>query len=204
MDRKDNIKQAMYELFGVGAKPEIEINDIDEPKNNEVAEKVEPIVKKIAEKKAAEKAEKKIAEPVIEVKKAAVSYISAGTVLEGTMRAKGDIEISGEFKGDIFTDGSVILRSSINGNITAKNLTLYGCTLVGDATIGNVVTVDKDSVVNGNVAAKELLCAGKVTGDLKLSEGATLENTAYINGNITTATISVAKGAILKGTIEIA
>ena len=194
----------MYELFGVGAKPEIEINDIDEPKNNEVAEKVEPIVKKIAEKKAAEKAEKKIAEPVIEVKKAAVSYISAGTVLEGTMRAKGDIEISGEFKGDIFTDGSVILRSSINGNITAKNLTLYGCTLVGDATIGNVVTVDKDSVVNGNVAAKELLCAGKVTGDLKLSEGATLENTAYINGNITTATISVAKGAILKGTIEIA
>ena len=202
MDRKDNIKQAMYELFGVGAKPEIEINDVDSPKK-EVSDKVEQTVKKVIEKKAMEK---KAAEPAapVEIKKAAVSYLAAGTSLEGTLRAKGDVEISGEFKGDIFTDGAVILRSSIQGNISANSLTLYGCTLTGDANVERIVTVDKNSVVCGNITTKELLCAGKINGDLKLSDNATLENTAHISGNIVTGTISVAKGAILKGTIEIA
>jgi len=200
MDRKENIKQAVYELFGVGTKPQIEINDVDAPKK-EAADKADAAVKKAVEKKPAEK---KAAAAPAEIKKAAASYLAVGTALEGTLRAKGDIEISGEFKGDIITEGAVVLRSSIQGNITANSVTLYGSTLVGDVSVEQMITIDGGSSICGNITAKELLCAGKVTGNLKLSESATLENSAHINGDIVTATISVAKGAIIKGAVEIA
>ena len=204
-NRKDNIKQAVYELFGVGAKPEIEINDIEDKK---VSATPAPAAKKAPEKAApaAAPAATPAAAPAEPAKKiaAAASYLAAGTMLEGSIRAKGDIEMSGEFKGEIVTDGTVVLRAATHANITAHSLILYGCSLTGDAVISDIVTINQNSSVCGNITAKELICAGKITGDIKLTENATIENTSHINGNIVTGTISVSKGAVIKGNIEIA
>ena len=95
------------------------------------------------------------------------------------------------------------MRSGIQGNITADTLKLFGCNVTGDVVAKETVFVDQRSAIRGNVVAKEVQCAGQITGDLKISENTDLESTAQINGSIITGTISVAKGAMIKGALEI-
>lgn len=196
MDKKSNMKQAMFEMFGVGSDNSANAQPVkEEARPQPVKEEVHPQpAKRLADKAAA----------VAPVKKpAAASYLAAGTVLEGTLQSDGDIEIAGEFKGDITTTGTVTLHSAIQGNVTASSLKLSGCKLVGDVVVSGVVFISQDSAIQGNVTAKELQCAGQVTGDLKISENTSLESTAQVNGNVVTGSISVIKGAVIRGGVEI-
>lgn len=57
--------------------------------------------------------------------------------------------------------------------------------------------------MTGNINAKELLCAGKVNGDLEITGGTTLEEKAQISGGLVTGTLAVVKGAVIRGGVEI-
>ena len=84
--KKDNLNQAMYEMFGVGKAPETEA-----PKAAPAeAPKAAPAAKPVEAPKAA---------PVAE--SIPVTYLAPGTVLEGKLTARGDVEIAGELKGDV-------------------------------------------------------------------------------------------------------
>ena len=181
--KKDNMKQAMYEMFGVGSD------------NN--AKPSEP-QKEAVKVKSAETQVK----PEVKTKPAA-SCLAAGTVLEGTLRAEGDVDIAGGFKGTIDSKGAVNLRSDVESQITASNLNLYNCKLIGDVVVSGIVAISEHSEIKGNITAQELLCAGKITGNMTIAENIALESTAQINGNITTGAISVVKGAVINGGIEI-
>lgn len=196
MDKKSNMKQAMFEMFGVGSDNSANAQPVkEEARPQPVKEEVHPQpAKRLADKAAAVAPAKK---------PAAASYLAAGTVLEGTLQSDGDIEIAGEFKGDITTTGTVTLHSAIQGNVTASSLKLSGCKLMGDIIVNGIVFISQDSTVRGNVTAKELQCAGQVTGDLKISENTSLESTAQVNGNVVTGSISVIKGAVIRGGVEI-
>ena len=189
MDKKNNMKQAMFEMFGVGS--DVSAKSV-QPVKEEPKQKVEQPTKKSAGKVAA-----------VPVEKTVASFLAPGTVFEGTLRSMGDVEISGSFKGDITTEGTVVLRSDIQGNISAASLNLQGCKLEGDVTAKGPVFISQDSVICGNVAANELQCAGQITGDLKIAENTLLESTAKINGSVVTGTIAVVKGAVIRGGIEI-
>lgn len=190
MDKKNNMKQAMFEMFGVGS-------DVSAKSAQPVKE--EP--KQKAEQQPTKKTASKVAAAPVE--KPAASFLAPGTVFEGTLRSTGDVEISGGFKGDITTEGTAVLRSDIQGNISAASLNLQGCKLEGDVTAKGPVFISRDSVIYGNVTANELQCAGQITGDLKIVENTLLESSAKINGSVVTGTIAVVKGAIIKGGIEI-
>ena len=203
MNKKNNMKQAMYEMFGVGsdvnaksaqpAKEKPEVKTAAQPIKEE--SKPRPIEQPV--KKAADKI------PPAPVEKPAASFLAPGTVFEGTLRSAGDVEIAGSFKGDISTEGTVVLRSNIHGNVTACSLDLNGCKLEGDVTVKGLVSISQDSAICGNVTADSLNCAGQITGDLKIKENTLLESTAKITGNVTTGTIAVMKGATMNGGIEI-
>ena len=202
MDKLKNMKQAMYEMFGVGAAPEEKLVSAEE---ESVVEQVTPTAAQ-PEKESISKEEKLVEEvPVVQVPAkpaAGATYIAPGTIMEGTLRAVGDVEVAGDFKGDITTEGTVILHSSIEGNLTVSSLALSGCTLVGDVTAVGMVAVSEDSKIRGNVTAKELHCDGQITGDLNVAGHTALDKTACITGNIKTGTLSVTRGAVLKGSVE--
>ncbi len=191
MGRKDNMKQAMYEMFGVGSGGA----ESADPKPSA------PVVRpeKEPEKKAVAPT---VVERPVEKPAADASYLARGTAFEGTFRSAGDVEIAGEFKGDLITEGAVLLRSNIQSNITAGSLNLAQCALVGNVMVSETVTVSQGSKISGNVTAKELLCAGEITGDLNVSGNTTLEEKARINGSVTTGTMAMVKGAVIKGSIE--
>ena len=131
-----------------------------------------------------------------------VSFLAVGTAFEGTLRAAGDVEIAGRFKGSIASNGTVKLCSNVESSITAGGLVLIDCSLIGDVVSNGTVTVSEGSKIIGNVTARELLCAGEITGDLKIVGSTALEAGARINGRIATGTISVVRGAIIKGSME--
>ncbi len=178
---KNNMKQAMYEMFGVGGGAE----------------------GKEAPAKAPESAKPETAAaPAPAPARAVASYLGPGTVLEGTLRSSGDVEIAGSFKGDIVTEGTVRLCSNIESNVTAECVELAGCSLTGDVVAKGTVTVSEGAKIRGSVTAGELLCAGEITGDLNVSGNTALEQRARVDGKVQTGTISVVRGAVIRGAVE--
>ena len=111
MDKKSNMKKAMYEMFGVGGDgSEAASTAPAQVKSASVEVKSAPG----AEKKSVDHAPVKTPEA-----RPAASFLAPGTVFEGSFRAKGDIEIAGELKGDVTSEGSVLLRSNLQSNIPA-------------------------------------------------------------------------------------
>lgn len=202
MDKKNNMKQAMYEMFGVGS----DQTEKPTPTRSVNARKEDGKATAQVVKSEVGSTMEKIEKTVVKAEtkpKAAASYLAPGTVFEGNIRSVGDVEIAGEFKGNITTEGTVIMHSSIQGNITASSLKLSNCSLIGDVVVNDAVAIGAQSKISGNVTAKDLICAGHITGDLTIAENMVLEKTAQINGNIVTGTLAVEKGAVIKGNIEI-
>ena len=185
MDKKSNMKKAMYEMFGVGGDgSEAASTAPAQVKSASVEVKSAPG----AEKKSVDHAPVKTPEA-----RPAASFLAPGTVFEGSFRAKGDIEIAGELKGDVTSEGSVLLRSNLQSNITAGSVKL---------TANGPVTVSEDSKVTGNITAQSLLCAGEINGDIRISGNTQMDANARVSGSVVTGTISVAAGAVLNGSVE--
>lgn len=196
-----NMKQAVFEMFGVGAKSTAPAVHIEDTATDLVT--VEAAAPAAAETAVPTKAE--AAAPVMAVPYtlSPVSFLAEGAVWEGTLRSEGDVEISCLFHGDLTAKGAVTLHSTIEGNVTAGSLTLSGCNLTGDVTCDGLMVISRDSRVNGNITAREVRCAGQITGNITTTEAVILESTARVNGNTATATISVAQGAVIHGGVEI-
>lgn len=192
----NNMKQAVFELFGVGSGAEIDIV----PAQMELL--VDELVPAVNEDIVAVVESPTVTVPK-RVSRVAMSYIAAGTVFEGNMRSDGDVEMAGEFIGDIDAKGVVKLFSSVEGNVNAGNLTLTGCTLKGNATVSDTLVIGKEGEIHGYISAKEVHCAGQIHGDMTVVSNATLEHTAKIHGSIIAGSFAVAKGAVICGGIEI-
>jgi cytoskeletal protein CcmA (bactofilin family) len=86
-----------------------------------------------------------------------VNQVKAGTYIEGVIKAAGDFRIDGTLKGNIQTEGKLVIGSSgtIKGEITCQNAEIHGsihgkitvnellslkasCTLLGDIVVGRL------------------------------------------------------------------
>lgn len=130
------------------------------------------------------------------------TYLAAGTMFRGTLTARGDVEIAGDFEGEIVAKGKITLHSNITSKITALGLVLVGCSLEGDVEITGDVSVNDQSSIVGNVRAENMVCSGKIKGDLDIQDNLVLDGTAEVDGSIKADTMSVARGAKITGSVE--
>lgn len=195
MSKKDNFNKAVFDMFGVGsshAAPEAAPQKavVDEQglstnvQTNEVATPT--------------------AAPAAPYTLVPSTFLAPGTALEGKLKSKGDVELAGSFNGEIEADGNATLRADATCNIVATSLNVVSCHLTGDCVVSGTVTVSENSEVSGNITADELHCSGTITGDITVKNGLALEHTARVYGNIVAATISMARGAVVKGTVTTA
>ncbi len=151
-------------------------------------------------------AEPVVAEPVIThsapVKRANCTYFAEGTSMEGTLRSDSDVEIVGDFKGEIASDGKVTIHSNTQSSIAAAELVLIDCTLTGDAMVGGGVSINERSSVTGNVRAANIVCSGIIKGNLNVTGNITLSENAQIVGDIKTGTLAMSRGAKVSGKID--
>lgn len=179
----NNFKTAVYDMFGVGnpegKKPATEDAPVMKPENTPTVD----INNCLTAPKGA-------------------SYLAAGCYMEGILKVDGDLEILGEFKGTLEVSGCAVLHSDTTANISAANLRLVGCKLIGDCHVTDRVDVDGDSAVEGNISASSLNCSGRINGDVLVEEQAAFRSTARLNGNVETKAISVERGAQLQGAVK--
>jgi cytoskeletal protein CcmA (bactofilin family) len=94
----------------------------------------------------------------------------------------------------------VTIKGEISGN---EDLILDG-TIDGPVKLSDaILTIGKSGGVQGNVAAKEVIIHGSVTGNVDAQNRVEIKPTGSIVGDIVTSRIVIDDGARCKGSIEI-
>jgi cytoskeletal protein CcmA (bactofilin family) len=103
---------------------------------------------------------------------AALTLISATTVVEGKIQTEGSVRIDGTLVGDLVAKASaaVGLTGSVEGSIQARNVSLSG-KLKGSVTAAEKLVLEKKSVVSGDIRAARLV----------VDEGAVFDGTCVMS-----------------------
>lgn len=91
--------------------------------------------------------------PVEENRPAASStFVDAGAEFEGTLRLTGTFRIDAEFRGEIVSDGTVIIGESagVEATLRAREVVVAGA-VVGDIQASRLVTIRGTGKLHGNV-----------------------------------------------------
>lgn len=136
------------------------------------------------------------------VKRANCTYFAEGTSMEGTLRSDSDVEICGDFKGEIAADGKVTIHANTTSSVAASELILLDCKLNGDAMVSGDISINEGSSVAGNLRAENVICSGTIKGNLNVSGNITLTENAQVLGDIKTGTLTMSRGAKVSGKID--
>jgi cytoskeletal protein CcmA (bactofilin family) len=131
------------------------------------------------------------------------TILAAGTTFVGNMTAQGDVDIDCDFQGDIRTNGTVTIRTKLTGDLSAKAVELVACEIQGDVHADESVRIDSSSKVIGNITGKDLDCAGSIQGNIQVSGHVIVCGSAYIEGDLEAASISIENGADVSGQVQV-
>lgn len=90
--------------------------------------------------------------------------ILEGTRIIGTVELANGMQVDGEVKGKLFSEGEVFFGTAANieGNVIAKKITVFG-KIAGDLLAEERVELRVPAVVNGNIAAPKIVIQDGVT-----------------------------------------
>lgn len=80
------------------------------------------------------------------------TFIGAGALFEGTLSLQGDFRIDSEFRGELCTDGTVVVgpSGSVVGDIRAREVQVFGA-VVGDVSARRQLILHAGSRVHGEL-----------------------------------------------------
>ncbi|MET0015707.1 polymer-forming cytoskeletal protein [Oscillibacter sp.] len=131
------------------------------------------------------------------------TILAAGTTFVGNMTAQGDVDMDCDFQGDIRANGTVTIRTRLAGDLSAKVAELVACEVQGDVHADESVRIDSNSKVIGNITGKDLNCAGSIQGNVQVSGHVTVNGSAYIEGDLEAASITIENGAGINGQMQV-
>jgi cytoskeletal protein CcmA (bactofilin family) len=95
---------------------------------------------------------------------------------------------------------SLVIKGEVSGS---ESLYIDG-RIEGTVNIAeNRVTIGRNGIVAANVAAREVVIMGKVTGNVQCSDRLDIRSEGTLTGDVITQRISVEDGAILKGSVQV-
>lgn len=110
--------------------------------------------------------------------------IGKGTIIEGNIRAEGDLLIDGIVKGDVTTKTKLICGPSalIEGNILAQHAEIAG-RVQGTVKALGLLVINSSGTILGDV----------ITKDLNVESGSTFNGRLQVGGNVTALPIEIPK-----------
>jgi cytoskeletal protein CcmA (bactofilin family) len=132
------------------------------------------------------------------------TVISRSMVIVGEITSSGDIDIYGDVKGSIKTDGNVKATGKIIGDVSGNSFNLNGCTIQGNITAQGSVIIGQNTIVVGDIIADSIKVNGKVKGNLTISKMSEFMENALLAGDVHSQTISMSQGAKLHGNVSVA
>ncbi len=131
------------------------------------------------------------------------TVIGKGARIVGTLEVAGDLEIQGEVQGDITCQNKITVTGVVDGNITTCDVDLDNAIVTGDINCTGDLHLSTSATVAGNCEAMNVVCGGRIKGDVNAAESATFEEKAALVGNLTARDIEIQKGAVLQGSVNI-
>ncbi len=94
------------------------------------------------------------------------------------------------------------MGTAYNGKLVFKGTVRIDGEFEGEIESEGVLIVGQDAVVRGTVNVGQLVLSGSLEGDLKAQTKVVLYKQANINGKISTPSLMVEEGALIKGEIN--
>jgi len=164
--------------------------------------KEEPVVENTPVETVAEEAPVVKEEPKREVSeedKNAVTVITKGTTINGSIISDCSLDVMGTINGDIECLGKLTISGKVTGNSLASEVVVNTDRLEGSVVSEGAVKVGLGTVVIGDITAASAVFAGAVKGEIDVKGPVVLDSTAIIKGNIKAKSIQMANGAVMDG-----
>ncbi|MGH0035319.1 MAG: bactofilin family protein [Myxococcota bacterium] len=80
------------------------------------------------------------------------TFIGSGALFEGTLKLCGDFQIDSEFRGELSTDGTIVVgpSGSVVGDIVAREVEIFGA-VVGDVSARRQLILHPGSRLHGGI-----------------------------------------------------
>ncbi len=69
----------------------------------------------------------------------------------------------------------------------------------GDITTGGTLIINDKGYVQGNISAAEIICKGRIAGDVSAGQKLTVQPTGTLTGDVVAPAVHIAPGALFKG-----
>jgi cytoskeletal protein CcmA (bactofilin family) len=127
--------------------------------------------------------------------------IPEGATIEGSLTGAADTEISGRIDGNVTVQGRLHLGSSalVSGNVRASSCIIEGL-VEGKVECSEDVELGKTGRLNADVmAAKRIIVAGQVYGNIATPGALRLVASCMVNGDVRTRRLMIEEGATFNG-----
>ncbi|MBO5178661.1 MAG: polymer-forming cytoskeletal protein [Lachnospiraceae bacterium] len=159
----------------------------------------EPVVEAAPVQEAAPVVKEEPKREVSEEDKNAVTVITKGTTINGSIISDCSLDVMGTINGDIECLGKLTISGKVTGNSLASEVVVNTDRLEGSVVSEGAVKVGLGTVVIGDITAASAVFAGAVKGEIDVKGPVVLDSTAIIKGNIKAKSIQMANGAVMDG-----
>lgn len=170
------------------------VQEEQEPVAEEVVPK-EPVQEEVVAPVVAEEPKRELSEE----EKNAVTVITKGTTINGSIISDCSLEVMGTINGDIECLGKLTISGKVTGNSLASEVVVNTDRLEGSIVSEGNVKVGLGTVIIGDVTAASANFAGAVKGEIDVKGPVVLDSTAIIKGNIKAKSIQMNNGAVMDG-----
>lgn len=131
----------------------------------------------------------------------AEAIISASMVITGNIELETGLVFAGKIIGNVNCKDTVESKAggSIEGDLSALSAEFVGGSVKGNVTVSERVVADEETVIEGDIKAKDIVISGKVVGEIKAENSVRLTSSAVIKGDLFAASISIETGAKVEG-----
>ena len=131
------------------------------------------------------------------------SIISADTRIVGKIISNGNLLIGGDVEGDIVAKGDVRVKGKVKGSISANRVELSECSVLGNIRAEASLMIDAGSEVIGDIESGDTSIDGKIKGNVLSTADVLCKKNSFILGNVASDSISIEKGSVVCGEIQI-
>ncbi len=131
--------------------------------------------------------------------KEAVTVITKGTTINGSIISDCSLDVMGTINGDIECLGKLTISGKVTGNSMASEVFVNTDRLEGSITSEGCVKVALNTVIIGDITASSGVIAGAVKGQLDIAGPVVLDSTAIIKGDVKAKSLQMNNGAVLEG-----
>jgi cytoskeletal protein CcmA (bactofilin family) len=116
----------------------------------------------------------------------------------GALHFEGTVDLGGKVTGELL---SVLFgpESSVNGKLRFDGSVRIDGSFRGAIKTNDALVVGENAKIEADIACGSAVVSGEIVGNITASEGVELDTTARVKGDVTSPSLSVAKGAMFDG-----